>query len=234
MGFSKKKQAPITSAYDSSKDKPFINSVSPFGSMSYDANTNSGITTLNNPELEQAKNSAFGQYNQAVQQNSNFLQNPSQDQYYNDYYAPNYQRDLNNRMGQFQAGLGSRSQGTMGQLLSQQTAQQNAMQSAQMPFKYQQDVLFPRANQFYQLGNQAQESQINQGNALNEIAKTYNTGFSNYQNRVASTAQTQANNATTQQGNALSGIGGIFGAYNTYNKNQLDNQLENAKLRAGK
>jgi hypothetical protein len=216
----KKKQAPITSAYDSSKDKPFINTVSPFGSMAYDQATNSGITTLNNPELEQAKNAGFAQYNQAVQQNSNFLQNPSQDQYYNDYYVPNYQRDLDNRMGQFQANLGSRAQGTMGQLLSQQTAQQNAMQSAQMPFKYQQDVLFPRANQFYQLGNQAQESQINQGNALNEIAKTYNTGFSNFQNRVASTAQTAANNQIAQQGNTANTLGALASAYKTYNDAQ--------------
>ena len=216
----KKKQAPITSAYDSSKDRPFINTVSPFGSMSYDANTNSGITTLNNPELEQAKNSAFGQYNQAVQQNSNFLQNPSQDQYYNNYYVPNYQRDLDNRMGQFQASLGSRSQGTMGQLLSQQIAQQNAMQSAQMPFKYQQDVLFPRANQFYQLGNQAQESQISQANALNEIAKTYNTGYSNMQNRIASTAQTRANNQIAQQGNTANTIGALVNAYKIYNEAQ--------------
>lgn len=222
MGLSKKKQAPITSAYDSSKDKPFINTVSPFGSMVYDAGSNAGMMTLSNPELGQAKDTAFQQYNQAVGQNANFLDNPSQDAYYNNYYMPNYQRELDNRMGQFQAGLGQRAQSTMGQLLSQQTAQQNAMQSAQMPFKYQQDVLFPRANQFYQLGNQAQESQINQANALNEIAKTYNTGFGNYQNRLATTAQTQANNQTQQNANNANMLGNLLSAYTAYNKAQGD------------
>lgn len=229
----KKKQAPITSSYDSSKDRPFANTITPFGTMTVDPNTGAGMTTFANSDLEQAKNKGFQQYSQSVGQNANFLNDPSSDPYYTNYYMPNYERDLNNRMGQFQANLGQRVQGTMGQLLGQQTAQQLALQSAQMPFKYQQDVLFPRANQFYQLGNQAQEAQINQANALNELAKTYNTGFSNMQNRVVNAASAQAQNATAQGANQANTLGALFNAYNTYNKNQLDQQLELQRIKQG-